>query len=223
MISRVPSEQIFPAVLESSMEDLELRLEQVSSMVQAVQIDIIDGIFADNLTVAINELAEIDHRGLWFDLQLMTEYPEELLGECYSAGINRVFGHIEKMHDQSEFIEIAEELKILPGLALDLYTPVEAIERDLYPKISGICMMSVKAGFQGQSFSDHVVEKISTLRQFGYRGDIQVDGGMTAETIVACRQAGANQFAVGKTLWHSQDLPKTIKELRQLAQGGIRE
>ncbi len=207
---------VLPAILEPSVEDVQMRVNQVIGKVRRVQVDIIDGIFADNLTVSVLGLEQVDFGDIVIDLQLMTEYPSEYLGDCFNAGVRRVFGHIEKMHSQEEFVEVAKELKLIPGLAVDLYTPIEELDRSLLKDLDGVLLMSVKAGFSGQDFGEEVLPKISKLREWGYEGDIQIDGGMNKETIKRCFDRGANQFAEGSFLWKADNIDEALDYLRNL-------
>jgi ribulose-phosphate 3-epimerase len=73
--------------------------------------------------------------------------------------------------------------------------------------------MGVKAGKSGQEFNPIVLEKIKKLREMGFEADIQMDGGMTAETIQMCYKAGANQFSVTSHLWKAEDIDRELKWL----------
>lgn len=207
---------IIPAILDQNIDEVGHKIALVQDQVDLVHIDILDGIFADNITIGVSDLAQLSlPEHIQFDYHLMVEYPEELLGECHNHRGYRVLAQVERMHSQTEYLRLCQELKILPGLALDLYTPIEAIEVDL-KTIDGILLMSVKAGFSGQEFHPEIADKIQALRHMGYEGHIVMDGGMKPETILHCRQAGADQFGVTSYLWKSQNPVQTLSELRQL-------
>ena len=214
--------EIVPAILEQSKEEVQKKLNLVDDKVERVQVDILDGIFADNLTIAPADLIEMEFGDSAVDVHLMTEYPHEYLGDLHSAGVSRVFAQIERMNSQSDFIESCEELDLLPGLAVDLYTPVDSMEIDL-ERLDGILLMSVKAGHAGQKFSELVLPKISKLREVGYNGDIQVDGGVNPETVKRCFEVGANQFCENSSLWKANTLEDGMNHLKSLIGDGLDE
>lgn len=208
--------EIIPAILENSVEAVEKRLAMIKGKAERVSIDVIDGIYADNLTVGLEDLRGVDFYGLTVEVQLMTEYPVEYLGVCKSLGVERAFGHIEKMDDQAAFVETARELEIAPAFGVDLYTPLESIEGKLLEELDGVLLMSVKAGFSGQHFNKTVLEKIKKLREMGFEGDIEMDGGMNPETVKACYGAGANQFSVTSYLWKASNIDEALDKLRMV-------
>ena len=207
--------EIVPAILDQTLAEIKEKIERIKPLVGRIGIDIIDGIFVDNLTVGVADLEEVDFGELKVDIQLMTEYPEELLGECHQAGVHRVFGHIEKMGSQRSFVEMSKELVLQPGFGLDLFTPIDAIEKSMIKEISGVLLMSVEAGFSGQEFNPIVLNKIRELREQGFEGDIMMDGGINPKTIKSCVEAGANQFSVTSYFWKNDDLSQALTKLHQ--------
>ena len=76
-----------------------------------------------------------------------------------------------------------------------------------------VLIMSVNAGFGGQSFMPEVLSKVSQLREWGYDGDIQIDGGISNKTIGPCLAAGANVFVAGSYLYGADSMPEALQEL----------
>lgn len=211
------SHKIIPAILDQNIDEVGRKLDLVKAQVDLIHIDILDGIFADNLTIGVSDLAQIEiPEKIKFDYHLMVEYPEDLLGECHTNHGYRILAQIERMHSQSEYVSMCQELKMLPGMALDLYTPIEAIQTQLVPQLDGILLMGVKAGWSGQSFEPQVLEKIKQLRDKGYSGHIIMDGGMNHQTAKQCVEAGADEIAVTSYLWKSANPLETLKNLREL-------
>jgi len=208
--------KIVPAILEESIEEVQKKVDKLKGISEVVGIDIIDGVYADNLTVQAEDLRDVDFGELRVEVQLMTEYPSDLLGALHTADVVRVFGQVERMGRQEVFVEIAEDMEMEVGLALDLFTPVEAIERQLWGRLDGILLMSVKAGFSGQEFDERVLGKIEELRREGFAGAIQIDGGMKPETIRRCVKAGADEFSVTSYLWQAKNLEEAIAKLEDL-------
>lgn len=217
---------IIPAILESSTAEVQRKVGLVKGLTQRVQIDVIDGVFADNPTVSPADMLNIDFAGLAVDIHLMTEEPVDFLEESArlieKCGGIRVIGQIERMGKQTEFISLARELKLAVGLGLDLYTPVDAIDKKIAGSLDCVLLMAVKAGTQGiNKLSPAVVEKIKEIKAGqpfakSWPGQIIVDGGLNPETVNICRQAGAAQFAVGSWLWEHKDISLAIKELNKI-------
>ena len=213
--------QIIPAILEKNKQEIVRKIGLVKGLVKQVQIDIIDGKFADNKTVRVGELASLNEE-VNISVHLITEEPIKLVGQCQQVGVNSVVAQIELMNDQIQFVKAVKEKNIKVGLALDLKTAVNLINDQVIKDLDSILLMAVTAGFPGQQFDNQVLAKIKTLRkEYGFNGDIWVDGGVNQETIKACIQAGANLLAVGSVLWTTDNLKVTLEELRQLAVAAV--
>jgi ribulose-phosphate 3-epimerase len=127
-----------------------------------------------------------------------------------------VYGHIERMGNLDEFIELGRELGIEVGWALDLYTPLDDLLPQHLLKADGILLMSVKAGFSGQVFNSLVLDKIKALRTMGFSQDIEVDGGINDTTIPLCLDSGANLMAVNSAIWHANDPEQMYYRLKAI-------
>jgi ribulose-phosphate 3-epimerase len=209
------SKAIIPGILTDNLNELQMMLDLASDFCIRVSIDVIDGLFADNLTVMPESFSELEFYNLSVDVQLMVVDPVEYLGYMHSKKVSRVFGHVERMRNTNEFIDECRELNYEPGLALDLYTPVDAIEKMHMENISGILLMSVQAGYSEQKYVD-ISKKIVEIRKRGFEGDIVVDGGMNEEVIPKLLKVGANQFSVTSNIWKSGDPGLRYKQLVDL-------
>lgn len=210
---------IVPIIMTESVAEVKQKgIELKKWGVERVVIDILDGVFADNITVGVNDLRAIDFGETLVELQLMVEEPVDYLGEvsALKSAHKRVYGHIERMGDLDEFIDLGRELGIEVGWALDLYTPLDDLLPHHLLKADGILLMSVKAGFSGQGFSSLVLEKIQTLRAMGFTQDIEVDGGINESTIPLCLEAGANLFAANSAIWQSENPKQAYYKLKAL-------
>ncbi len=211
--------QIVPIMMTESVDEVVQKVTLLKDWgVERVVIDILDGVFADNSTVGVNDLRDIDFGDVCLELQLMVEEPVDYLGDIHAlkAKQKRVYGHIERMGNLDEFITLGRELGIETGWALDLHTPLDDLEPQHLLKADGILLMSVKAGFSGQSFNPLVLEKIKRLRSIGFTQDIEVDGGINEASIPLCLEAGANLFAVNSALWQTPDVAATYRQLCEL-------
>jgi ribulose-phosphate 3-epimerase len=209
--------KVVPGILESSKGEVERKIEKVKDIVDEVMIDIVDGKFVANKTIGVEDLADI-YGEMSLGVQLMVEEPVKKLSDCAEVGVDLAMGQIELMRDQIEFIQKARSLQILPGLALDLKTPIEDIEEEALVKVSEILLMSVPAGFSGQAFDDQVLSKIEGLRKdVRFKGNIWVDGGVNEKTIERSVEAGASRLSVTSGIWGEKEVEKAYGKLTRLA------
>lgn len=211
--------EIIPAILTNDSSELREKLEALGEAVERVQIDIIDGVFADNKTILPDVLAN-EETNLLIDFHLMTKEPVFWVERCVRGMADRIFGQIEQMSSQTEFIGKVQEVGAKVGLALDLDTQVEKIEPEVFLNLDAVLVMSVKAGFGGQEFDGRVIDKIKKLDEIRSRDatpfNICVDGGINESNIGVVVKAGANEVAVGQYLF-KEDLVTHVRKLMEAA------
>ncbi len=206
---------ILPGILEQNSREFEVKMLQVSKFTNKVFIDIIDGKFAQNMTVGMDELIELSTE-LSMYVQLMTEEPINYLNQCSEAGVELVVGHVELMESQAEFLDKGEMLGLKTGLALDLETPIDFIDEGIMDRVEAILLMAVKAGFSEQEFDKRVLVKIQELRGDGFRGDVFVDGGVNQDTAEVCVKAGASGLSITSGIWKAKNPAKAYEDLVKL-------
>lgn len=196
--------KIVPAILTSDEAELKEMLSRCEGVVERVQIDIIDGIFADNKTVDPEVLESVETK-LKIDYQLMVKDPIEWIEKCRCGKAQRIIGHLEMMDSQKEFVDKVVEVGLEVGLGLDLDTSVDKLENDILKRLDCVLVMSVKAGFGGQEFCEKVIKKIKRLNELkkkeGYDFKICVDGGVTLDNIKIIAEAGTDEVAIGRKLF----------------------
>jgi ribulose-phosphate 3-epimerase len=214
---------IYPSILTDSLITLREQLSLVKLLpdIEIVQVDVIDGEFTDNLTLSPIDLISTDFEQIRIDFHLMVNEPIEYVYECKQVdNVRSVIGQIERMSSQEEFISEALELNILPGLSVDLYTPVESIEERSWEKLSIVQIMGNKAGIQGQSLKGEIVlKKIREVAEMKKKLDlpnleILLDIGVTLDNVHTLVEAGATAVTPGSLLWKSDDIEKTVNQLR---------
>ena len=215
ILNRAMEIKIIPAILAYTEEELKEKMEKVDTLVSRVQIDVVEAIFNDKITVDLGILEEIS-TALVLDAQLMVKDAMQYIKSCEAAGVDRIVAQVEHLNNKEEFIERASAVGMQVGLALDLQTPVAELEKQIH-NLDVILLMSVLAGRSGQKFNPGVVEKIKAVRRLRADVPICVDGGIRPENIAACAAAGAEEFAVGSFLWESGDIKKAIVELKEAA------
>lgn len=209
--------KIVPTVLAKDISKFETDLAKVESFADRVQMDIIDGKFFPVETVLPEVLLTVETMAE-IEAHLMVEEPEEWIDRCVAAGITAVYGQVEKMTDKMEFITRAEEAGLKTGLAFDLETPLTGLD-EWVNYVDSVLLLAVKAGAQGQSFDDQVLEKIKTVRGLSSSVIIMIDGGLNEESLEKCIEAGGEkmEFAVGSTILLSENPEETYRKLENVA------
>lgn len=219
---------IIPAILTDSVSDLESKLKRVDEAVNAnganikrVQIDIIDGVFADNKTVDPANIIGID-TALSLDFHLMVKDPVNWVEKCANAGADRIIGQIELMSSQVEYVGKVAETGLFVGLAVDLETPISKLDPVVLTNIDVLLLMAVKAGHGGQKFDKRVLDKIKELDEIRVRDatpfKICVDGGETESVISQTHFAGADEVAIGMRLL-TGDIAENVRMFESAAHG----
>ncbi len=208
--------KIYPAILEKTKEGVEEKVKLVKGLVKRVQLDVIDGLFADNLTVTPEDLETIEWGDLGVDVHLMVDDPMEWVEACLKLPKVRIIAQVERLGSQEVFVDWAKGYKeiVRVGLALDVTTPIEALSDEVLNKIGVVILLAVKAGFQGQKFNEKVIGKVRELRK-KFKGEIVVDGGVDETKIEKLARAGVSGVAVGSFLWETKQTVKRIIELRK--------
>ncbi|GAB6937732.1 ribulose-phosphate 3-epimerase [Isoptericola variabilis] len=211
---------INPSILSADFANLERDLGAISTADYA-HVDVMDNHFVPNLTLGLpvfERLAQISPVPL--DAHLMIEDPDRWAPAYAEAGAASVTFHAEAA---TAPVRLARELRRLgarAGVALRPATPVEPF-LDLLPEIDMILVMTVEPGFGGQSFIEGTLPKIRRARQAvgesGLDVWIQVDGGVSRDTIERAADAGANVFVAGSAVYGAEDVPAEIEALRGLA------
>ncbi|MCB9813304.1 MAG: hypothetical protein H6772_02770 [Pseudomonadales bacterium] len=210
---------IYPSILT---DEIEVASEQVdlcrnNSQVQTIQFDVIDGYFADNVTVFPSDLTFIDFGNLNVDFHLMTQEPMDFVYEIVDAKeflpVRGIIGQVEQMTSQVNFLQEVKKNGWFAGLSLNLHTPLEAIEKDAWQYIDIIQIMGVRAGFQGQEFHlsslDVVSELNNKIQDRNLNIEVMVDGGVKLNNSSEIESYGVDSVTVGSELWNSEDFDGT--------------
>lgn len=223
---------IIPAIMSDSLEEFKKELEKVWSKVSRVQVDVIDGKFAERETIKPEELNMID-TVVAFDVHLMVSKPEEWVSRCAMGGVDRVFGQVENMEDVVAFVGDVQAEGMAVGLAYDVDTPIDGLE-EVIDNLDAVLLLSVKAGKQGQEFDEKVLKKIKEVRKLSKKVTLVIDGGLNEKEIKKClvaawaeemeegtweRNSSLMDFAVGSELLNAKDVEKRLGELQRLEGG----
>ena len=183
-----------------------------------VHIDVMDGNFVPNLTFGAPVVKKIRKvTKLFFDCHLMVEHPETYIDDFAAAGADQIIVHAEATKHLHRCIQSIHAKGIKAGVALNPASPLALIE-EILPNVDMVLLMTVNPGFGGQSFIPEVLPKIGRLRRMldlaGLRTDIQVDGGINADTARQVIGAGANVLVAGSYVYGAKDVKAAIKSLR---------
>ena len=213
---------IYPAVLTDNLETAQKQLELANKLkVSGVQLDVIDGFYADNLTLTPADCIQLDFGKLSVDFHLMVDEPMDYLHELIEfkqqIPARAVIGQVEKMTYQKDFVQEAKRYGFLAGLSLDLFTPFEQIETEIFEELDILQIMGVRAGFQNQAFNPQALDLVRQAVRFkasaGHNLAVIVDGGVKLDNISQIKQAGADAVVVGSQLWQSEDIKSTFQAL----------
>ncbi len=211
--------QIIPSIPTNNPKELREKLAQAEGVVDRVSIDIIDGKYADNKTIDPSILFEIE-TNFKLDYQLMVVEPVNWVEKCVAGKADRIIGHIEKMSNQIEFVGKVQEVGAQVGLAIDLKTPVSAIDETIINDLDIVLVMSVPAGFGGQKFNKKALSKIKKLDKIRSRDDmpyrIHDDGGITLELGDDARREGADEVSIGMRIFEG-NLAENIEKYTKAA------
>ena len=211
--------EIIPAILTADVREVEDKLKMVERASERVQIDIVDGVFANNKTIDPSALEFIE-TDLKLDFHLMTKEPIDWVERCVRGMADRIIGQIERMSDQIAFVGKVQEVGLSVGLAVDLETPISALDPTILTSLDVVLLMAVQAGFGGQKFDPKVLDKIRELDEIRVRDDtpfkICVDGGETLDTVDETHFEGADEIVIGKRIFDG-DLSENLRKYQKVA------
>ncbi len=220
--------KIIPAILPRDFKEIEEKTLLMKGLTDMVQVDICDGKFVSNTTWPYKKRDQTfesiihEDRGmpLWenidYEFDLMIQNPTENdVRQWLSAGAARVVLHAESSPDLSSVMAVLRGLVEI-GLALNIQTPLEIIEK-YKDKISYLQFMGItKVGFQGQASNPRVLEKIKESKEKYPDLTVQVDGGVSLATAIELKKAGADRLVVGSALFNNENPADVIRELKAL-------
>jgi ribulose-phosphate 3-epimerase len=214
--------KISPSILSADFANLERELARIATADWA-HVDVMDGHFVPNLTLGLPVVeALVKVSPLPIDTHLMIEDPDRWAVGYAEAGAASVTFHAEAAGAPVRLARALRSAGARAGLALKPHTPVEPFV-DLLPEIDMLLVMTVDPGFGGQGFLDVCLPKIRRARQAirdaGLDVWLQVDGGVSVETIERAADAGADVFVAGSAVYGAEDAAGAIGRLRELAAG----
>ena len=181
-----------------------------------------DNLFVPNFTFDAPKVSEIvESSVLPSDLHLMIDEVDRTVNPYLQTNAASITIHYEASHEPSETLKRIRSSGKRSGLAIKPATSFDAIA-DLVDYVDMILIMTVEPGFGGQSFMHEMMVKVEKARKYldqkGLRSSwLQVDGGISLETISLARRAGADTFVAGSAVYRSEDPAAMVEKLRELA------
>jgi len=205
--------EIVPAIIAKSNEEMQEKILKVKDYTNIIQLDVMDGNFVPNESLNFDlDLPKILGQ---YEAHLMVADPLDWINKN-SEKVSTIIFHFEPTNDPEHIINLIKQKNKKAAISINPETKVEKIIH-LLDKLDQILVMTVDPGFYGSKFIPEMADKIKEIRKLMPNLDIEVDGGISPDTIKLVKDAGANMFVSGSYIIKSDDSEKNINTLKQLA------
>ena len=207
--------QLAPSVLSFDLTSLATSVTQlVQGGADLIHLDVMDGKWVPPITFGDAFARSVRrHTDCFLEAHLMVAEPESQFETFAAAGCNRILFHIEGTNHPHRLVERLRRLEVGAGIVINPGTPVSAIS-ELVPIVDLVLVMTVDPGWGGQPLIRSALEKVRVLRREYPMLDIEVDGGIDANTVGDAKRAGANVFVVGSYLARQNDYERAAREFK---------
>ena len=212
--------RITPSILNADFDHLDQEIAKIANVSDLIHLDVMDNVFVPNFTFDFaSASAIIANCPIGVDAHLMVASVDEIAPQYAQAGCASVTIHAEASESIAKTLRSIRSEGARSGLAIKPNTSIDEYEQ-LSDLVDMFLIMTVEPGFGGQKFMSQMMEKVRATRKI--IGDrpiwLQVDGGISLETIEIAVAAGADTFVAGSAVFKSDDPAHMVNALRSLAQ-----
>jgi ribulose-phosphate 3-epimerase len=212
---------IAPSILAADFSRLAEETRAIEGAADWLHVDVMDNHFVPNLTIGLPVVQCLRKATtIPFDVHLMITDPQRWAPAYARAGAYNVTFHAEACDDPAALARELRAAGCKAGLAIDRDTPVEPY-LELLPYVDTLLIMTIKAGFGGQRFMPELLDKVRAVRRRvanrALQVRVEVDGGISADTIEQAAEAGADAFVAGTAVFRASDPAEAVRRLRALA------
>jgi len=206
--------KIAPSILSADRKKLQEDVKEIEPYADLIHVDIMDGKFVPPTTFKPAEIKKIKTK-IAKDVHLMVEHPikDGFIDAYAEAGAHIITLHEECKDDIKSAFDLIRSKGIKVGISINPPTPLDRIKKYL-DEVDMVLIMSVNPGYAGQKFIPEVLDKIREIRRLKPKLDIEIDGGINADTIKLAADAGANVFVAGSAIFDKKDRKKAVFALR---------
>lgn len=211
--------KVAPSILSADFGKMAEAVEKVKLWgADWVHCDVMDGVYVPNITFGMPMVKALrGYTDLPLDVHLMITRPEKYVGQFCAAGADLVTFHPEASEDVEGALETIKSKGVKCGLVVNADQPFSIVEPYL-DKIDLLLIMTVQAGFGGQSFKEDCLDKVragEALRvKNGWSYDIEIDGGVSPANIQKCKDAGATVVVAGSSVFKAADPTAAVKAMQ---------
>jgi ribulose-phosphate 3-epimerase len=218
-----PDIRITPSILNADFSRLDQEIESISGVSDLIHLDVMDNIFVPNFTFDFEAASKIiQNTSIGVDAHLMVADVDLIAVQYAEIGCASVTIHAEATENIPQTLRNIRKAGSRSSLGIKPNTDIEMYE-SIVDDVDMFLIMTVEPGFGGQKFMENMMEKVRRTKKI--IGDrpiwLQVDGGISMDTIQIALEAGADTFVVGSAVFNASNPAEMVKTIRAFAQGHV--